>query len=484
LRTIIISRTPTPIFFALLALIQLTVTVSAAAESHSYEVSLDADLRRIEVTARFSAQTDDIFARASRASRYLLNAENCDSGEQLRSRGRRLQLPDEGVRCLQYSVDLGKAVREDPRNNSLQPGNVVVSPTVWMWRPRLASNDEIIVRFQMAEDMQVSVPWQLIGDQGRAYRLTASPESGHAISAFGAFDSFIAHVGDLDLPITFLRSGGRISHEPIVNWIQDNANNITLAYGRFPNPHARIIVLPAGGERRQDSAVQFGRVVRDGGETVELLIDASQPIELFYDSWTATHEFSHLMLPYVHSDQRWISEGFAQYYQNVLLARSGSYTEQFTWQKLHDGLQRGLESAPAMSPNEAASTTERDTRMKVYWSGAALALLADIELRQRSGGEESLDDVLDRFERCCLPSARTWSGIELFTKFDSLIEKPLFVELYETHAETPGFPDVSRLLERLGIVVHGKEVRLRDDTDLAETRAALTARRYTGQPGK
>ena len=151
------------------------------------------------------------------------------------------------------------------------------------------------------------------------------------------------------------------------------------------------------------------------------------------------------MLPYVHSDQRWISEGFAQYYQNVLLARSGSYTEQFTWQKLHDGLQRGLESAPAMSPNEAASTTERDTRMKVYWSGAALALLADIELRQRSGGEESLDDVLDRFERCCLPSARILVGSRASSgNLDSpCLRSPLFMpNCIETHAETPGFPDV------------------------------------------
>ena len=44
-----------------------------------------------------------------------------------------------------------------------------------------------------------------------------------------------------------------------------------------------------------------------------------------------------------------------------------------------------------MSPNEAASTTERDTRMKVYWSGAALALLADIELRLNPYGTELTD---------------------------------------------------------------------------------------------
>ena len=29
-----------------------------------------------------------------------------------------------------------------------------------------------------------------------------------------------------------------------------------------------------------------------------------------------------------------------------------------------------------------------DNRMRVYWSGAALALMADVELRRRSGGAE------------------------------------------------------------------------------------------------
>jgi predicted metalloprotease with PDZ domain len=32
--------------------------------------------------------------------------------------------------------------------------------------------------------------------------------------------------------------------------------------------------------------------------------------------------------------------------------------------------------------------------MKAYWSGAALALMADIKLRLRSDDEESLDTVL------------------------------------------------------------------------------------------
>jgi len=47
------------------------------------------------------------------------------------------------------------------------------------------------------------------------------------------------------------------------------------------------------------------------------------------------------MLPYLDRRQRWISEGFSQYYQNVLLARSGAYDDLYAWQKLYEGYERG-----------------------------------------------------------------------------------------------------------------------------------------------
>lgn len=189
--------------------------------------------------------------------------------------------------------------------------------------------------------------------------------------------------------------------------------------------------------------------------------------------WTATHEFSHLMLPYVGSRHRWISEGFAQYYQNVLLARAGAYPEKTAWEKIHAGLLRGSASRPELSPNEAASQGMRGARMKIYWAGAALALMADVELRSRSNNRESLDVVLERLQTCCLPSERVWTGPELFSKLDSLSTKPVFMALYRRHAETLGFPDTSELFEQLGVDVRDGRANLRRSADLVELRRSI-----------
>ncbi len=458
-----------------------TTSANPAGVTHSYVVTVSDDLRELQVKARFAPRVTDLSARSRDAGKYLIAASDCGNGQSLRAESQRLVVDRRGIECLAYSVNLAQVARDDRRNGRLGAATAVVSPTQWLWRPRLGGEDDVIVTFRLPAGVDVSVPWQPIADQAFTYRLRSSPQSGSAITIFGRFARGVVHAAGVDLRVvSLLPEDGKIDAD-VLEWLRETVRNITLAYGRFPNPDARIVLFTAASRWwRSDSAVHFGRVVRDGGETIELLIDPSQPIESFLLDWTATHEFSHLMMPYVSHKQRWISEGFAQYYQNLLLARAGRYSQQSAWQKLYDGLQRGRESAPALSPNEAAAGESRNTRMKVYWSGAALALIADVELRRRSNGEESLDDVLDRFQRCCLPSRRTWTGLDLFRQFDRLIDEPLFVDLYRDYANTAGFPEFRPLMARLGVLLDGDEIRLIENSDFAEIRATLTEQRYTG----
>jgi hypothetical protein len=271
-----------------------------------------------------------------------------------------------------------------------------------------------------------------------------------------------------------------VDNAAINEWLRRTATDVSLAYGRFPNPSPQVVVIPVENKRGSDSAVPFGRVVRDGGEAIELFVDRHQPIDAFLEDWTATHEFSHLMLPYVGPAHRWVSEGFAQYYQNVLLARSGTYEPLDAWQKIYDGLERGRQSRPELSPNEATERGLRNARMKIYWSGAAIALMADVTLRERSNGEMTLDDVMGRLKDCCLPSDRTWSGPELFAKLDELAGTPVFMPLYRRYADTAGFPDTRPLFGRLGFVVSDDSLRVKRGGELQHIRTAIT--RADGAP--
>lgn len=232
----------------------------------------------------------------------------------------------------------------------------------------------------------------------------------------------------------------------IVDWLRDAANQVSAISGTFPVPEPRVEVIATRGTHWNNSPVPFGRVTRSGGETVELYVDVMRPIEDLYADWTASHEFSHLMLPRIDWRHRWISEGFASYYQNVLMTRAGHYSTNEGLRRLSAGLERGRASRPELSPNAAARQGIGRARMKIYWSGAALALLADLEIRERSDGLDSLDAVLGRFQECCLPSDRRWGGTEFLARLDALLDEPVFMPLYRQHADVAGFPDVAAAL--------------------------------------
>lgn len=448
---------------------------SAEAVQHNYTVTVDYLMSRLWVEARFTNPVDSVIAKSRDAGKFLLDVRSCGDDQQIKMRNQRMMLPEHGISCMNYTVDLARAAKAHRFSKTLAPENIIVSPSYWMWRPELRGGTTIRVHFRLPESMQIAVPWKKIADEGGpVFLLAESPENAYAPVVFGKFDYREIEVPGAMLRLSMLTGVEPMDNDAIAHWVRATATDVTLAYGRFPSPSTQVVVIPVGGNRSNDwSAVPFGRVIRDGGETIELQVDQSQPLEVLLADWTATHEFSHLLLPYIERKHRWISEGFAQYYQNVLLSRAGAYKELYAWQKIYDGYERGRQSRPELSPNEASSGSVRAGLMKVYWSGAAIALMADVQLRERSNGTESLDDVLERFQACCLPSDRVWSGPELFAQLDELASEPVFMPLYKRFADTAGFPDMSGIFERLGLTVTDGKVHIKRGAELHAMRDAI-----------
>jgi hypothetical protein len=450
------------------------ISNSAVAAVHEYTVRLDAALDRMLVEAQFALPVRELRVRSREGARFLESATDCQTGDEITKRGRHLEIPPAGISCVEYVVDLASAASDERRNHTLARDNLVVAPAVWLWRPPLSGDARVVLRFELEDGVRASLPWPPRED-GR-YELHPTPRNAEAMAAFGRFDYFQRELPGSTLRIAVMRPRGSIDSGMLADWVEETAAIVSLAYGRFPNPSPHVLLLPVGRSGwSHDSPVPYGRVVRDGGEAVELFVDERRPIEDFRDDWTATHEFSHLMLPLVNRHHRWITEGFAQYYQNVLLARARQYDERRAWQKLYEGFERGRNSRPELSPNQAARAGVRAATMKIYWSGAILALRADIELRLRSDGRDSLDAILERLQRCCLPSSRSWTGVELLQELDNLVGEPVFMPLYRRYADATGFPAFDTMLSELGVVVDRGRITLDDNAELAEIRRAITA---------
>ncbi len=162
----------------------------------------------------------------------------------------------------------------------------------------------------------------------------------------------------------------------------------------------------------------------------------------------------------------------------MLLARRGVYSEREAWQRLTQSFRRAADVVDPPALRDIGRRPFWEVRMLIYWSGAAMALLADTRLRQASGGRDSLDSALGRLRQCCLPSTRAWRGEQLFAKLDELGSVAIFADLFDAHLAQRGMPDMTALYAKLGIVMQpgSDAVALNDEAPLASVRRAIMGR--------
>ena len=459
--------------------------LAQAERIHRFSVSIDPALKQIDVRACFDGQPPvTLVAESLDAPIALISIRNEATGEEIAPSG---YVPMKTVAadgCVRYQVDVSKPVlRHDRTGGKIRRfgTDVAISAGLWLWRPEtLDAGTDVELVFDLPEGVSVSVPWQPVaGSERPTFRLGSTPADWPAWTAFGQFAETEIEVAGSPLLVAVLDGSPPVDIPSVTDWIADAAGMVAALYGRFPYPRAQVLVMP---NARAREPTPWAFVVRGGGPGVHFVINQRREMQEFYDDWTAAHEFSHLYLPYVDSRDAWLSEGVATYYQNVVRARSGRLTAQQAWSDLHAGFGRGRSEARNVTLEEATQRMYRSRFfMRVYWSGTAIAMLADIRLRQISNGTQSLDTALAALNECCMDTQRKWRARELFTRLDELTQTTVFSGLYDEHVESTRFPDLSDAYGELGLVPAGRRsVSLSNDAPLAGLRDAIMSGKDSG----
>jgi len=114
--------------------------------------------------------------------------------------------------------------------------------------------------------------------------------------------------------------------------------------------------------------------------------------------------------------------------------------------------------------------------MRVYWSGAAMLLLADKQLREASDGAHSLDTALSALAECCMDDpGKVWRARDILRKLDELTGHQVFMNLYQQYAHSDRFPHVQPTLRSLGVIERNGRVQLDEAAKQADLRQALTS---------
>lgn len=452
---------------------------------HRYDVRVDKDLTQLEVVACFDGQVPGVLHAGSRRATGFLQsvAVRDDTGEgTIRRRQSRLftsSIPESA--CIDYVVEMNADDLDDRTNRFTDSfrhvgADITAPPALWLWRPEnLGPDEDIEVAFDLPENVAVSTPWRLIwrDNETSIYRVGHGSMYWSAVVAFGHFDVQEIQVAGGRIRLAVLDGNPRAQINTARQWVRHAAGAVASVSGSFPVPEAQMLLVPVAigsnpiyspfNDEEQADPFPFAMITRGGQSAGIFFIDQRLPVSDFVNDWVAVHELSHMLHPFMGNSGAWLSEGIASYYQQILRARTGILTAPEAWLALHKGFLRGLDGWSGLTLTEASRQRRKhNTYMQIYWSGAAIAFIADVELRRRTDGNESLDTALGRFQECCLPADKRWGAREFMQKLDALVDTDIFIDLYEQYAESTEFPDFAPAYEYLGIVAAPESIELTD----------------------
>ena len=128
LRTIIINNNSRLASTALVLFGLLSSASVCAGDVHDCTVTVDAEISRLLVQARFASGVESVTARSRGAGKFLLDAHDRSHDALIRVHDRHMLLPRADIRWINHTVDPRKVAKAERRNITLAPTNIVVAP--------------------------------------------------------------------------------------------------------------------------------------------------------------------------------------------------------------------------------------------------------------------------------------------------------------------------------------------------------------------
>lgn len=441
------------------------------AQRWRYEVTLAEGLDRLDAVVCFEGATPrELRPGKSEGAERLAYARWLGPGpvRRLRVERGRIQLDAGRSGCVGYGIklyeggSLGSAVRRVGRD-------LLASPNSWLWRPeRRTSDASATLTLHLPQGVQALLPWRR---RGSVYLLPSEAFRFDSYAAFGEFTPHETSQRGVRIEFALLEGELAIDEQAAARWLRSAVELVAQSAGSFPTQSLSAVIAPSG---PSSDAVPFGMVARGGGASLTMIVSARASERALHRDWVLPHELSHLLIPFLPREHAFLSEGLASYYQELLRARAGIFSEREAWSRLAASLRDAArEEGSRTLLEESASMHSSHRYRRVYWGGAAFWLNVDVALRASSHGHATLDSLFAAL-RSEGALARVWSADELMSRLDELGQTTIFSDALRT-CEARSFPEFEPTLEALGVRGKDGALALDDAAPLAELRRSMTA---------
>jgi hypothetical protein len=284
-----------------------------------------------------------------------------------------------------------------------------------------------------------------------------------AVSPSIAQDDAHLEIGGGKIDVVFASAPGEPLRKLVLGWVASSARAVTVYYEQFPVSHLQLRVRFFEGH-----GVRGGRTTGWDGAVIAIAVGRSSNAADFAEDWVLTHEMVHLAFPSVPEEHHWIEEGSATYIEPVARARAGDLTPEKVWGDLVDGLPQGL---PQPGDRGLDFTV---TWGRTYWGGALFCLLADIEIRKRTGNKKGLEDALRVILKAGGTIESEWPLTRALEIGDHATGVAVLRELYEKMKAAPAPVDLNALWKELGVERRNGKTEFNNEAPLAAVRRAIT----------
>ncbi len=266
--------------------------------------------------------------------------------------------------------------------------------------------------------------------------------------------------------VAFAPGDVALPREKIFDWIRASARAVSTYYGRFPVSSLRLLLVPVDGAR-----VRGGTTWGYRGAAIRLPFGRDSTEADLKRDWVIVHEMVHTALPDLDDRYNWLSEGLAVYIEPIARVQAGDLTATEIWQAMMRDMPKGLPQA------DDQGLDNTDTWGRKYWGGAMFCLLADIEIRKRTGNKFGLQDAMRGVLAAGGNHEKDWTIERVLSIADKAVGVDVLTRLHDEMGPKPVTPDLAGLWRDLGLKAQGESLGFDDTAPLAAIRKSITEAR-------